>query len=52
MGLDFYELFLETEEDFEIHFSESDLQPVETVGELYDVTLANLRRQHPGAICW
>jgi acyl carrier protein len=47
MGLDFYELHLELEEDFEIKLADSPALPVEHVGELFDVLLAAIREQHP-----
>jgi hypothetical protein len=48
MGIDFYEVYLEVEEEFDIHFVDNPaLVPVEHVGELFDVMLRALREQHP-----
>jgi hypothetical protein len=47
MGVDFYDVYLELEEEFDIRFLDDAMSlPVWHVGELYDVILAALRVQH------
>ena len=47
MGLDFFEVYLELEEEFDVRILDYDLLPVERVGDLYDVLIMGLREQHP-----
>lgn len=47
MGLDLFELDLEVEEVFDVELNEAELSHVITVGELWQLTLAALKAQHP-----
>jgi len=47
MGLDIYELVLEVEEEFGVKIPNADMQRIESVGDLFDVTVKNLREQQP-----
>jgi len=47
MSLDFYEVVLEVEEEFEIKLPDPQWSAVESVGDLYDATLEALRQQQP-----
>lgn len=47
MGLDLYEVFLEVEEEFDIRIPEKKTQPVQSVGDFFDITIQFLREQYP-----
>jgi hypothetical protein len=48
MGVDFYEVYIDLEQDFDIRFLNDVMSvPAEYVGELFDVLIKALREQHP-----
>jgi hypothetical protein len=48
MGIDFYDVYLQLESDFEIQILDDVRQvPAETVGDLFDVVTKALLQQHP-----
>jgi hypothetical protein len=47
MGLDLYEVFLDVEQEFEIQIRDDQMQSVENVGDMYNVTVICIREQHP-----
>jgi hypothetical protein len=47
MGLDFYELYLELGEDFDVNLADSSELPAAHVGELFDALITTIREQRP-----
>lgn len=47
MGLDIYEVVLDVQEEFDIEISDSELQQIVSVGDLFDFTFKNLQSEHP-----
>ena len=47
MGLDIYEVVLEVQEEFGVEIPDEEMQQIESVGDLYNVTINSLHAQRP-----
>jgi len=47
MGLEIIEILLIFEEEFRIKIPDEAIQPMETAGDLYELVVTQIRKQHP-----